>query len=141
MQELGGFVLLARMRSVVSLLSPGGSLAARYGLAIVSVAIALGIALLLGGYAFSLLLSAIAVAVWYGGAGPGLMEILLSMLSVDYFFRPLHPNQTAPPNTQYFVVFILFAAVRAGRRFAATPLLPARYVPAAASGRRVCVKR
>jgi hypothetical protein len=44
------------------------------------------------------------------------MAILLSMLSVDYFFRPLHPNQTAPSNPQYFVVFILFAAVRAGWR-------------------------
>jgi hypothetical protein len=73
LQELGGFVLLARMRSIVSLLSPGGSLSALYGLAIVSVAIALGIALLLGGYAFSLLLSAAAVAVWYRGAGPGFL--------------------------------------------------------------------
>jgi PAS domain S-box-containing protein len=99
------------MRLLNTLPNPTASAVARYALALVSVEIALGIALLLGGYAFSLMLTAIAVAVWYGGLGPGLLAIALSTLSVDYFFRPLHPVQPGGPSLRYFAFFFAFTVV------------------------------
>ena len=67
----------------------------RYGLAIVSFAIALGVGLLARrygiGHQFAMLLFAIAVAGWYGGLGPALVAAVLSSLAYDYFFtQPLY---------------------------------------------------
>ncbi|MEG9436517.1 DUF4118 domain-containing protein [Edaphobacter sp. HDX4] len=68
----------------------------RDGLAFVSVGIAFSAALLLNGFEFHdsgipLLLFAIAVSSWYGGAGPAVLALVLSSLSFDYFFtEPLH---------------------------------------------------
>jgi K+-sensing histidine kinase KdpD len=63
----------------------------RYGLAVVSVALALGSAILFERHNFSevefpLFLFAIALTVWYAGPGPGILAVVLSSLSFNYFF-------------------------------------------------------
>lgn len=66
----------------------------RYGLAVVSVAVALAVALLFGrGFDVrgALFLTAVAVTAWFGGMGPGLASLLLSLLSLGCFFQPLVP--------------------------------------------------
>jgi K+-sensing histidine kinase KdpD len=78
------------------------SVVLRYGLAVVSVAIALGLALLAQVYAvhnpeFPLFLIAIAVTVWYAGAWPGALAVVLSSASFNYFFtEPLYTFYIAP---------------------------------------------
>jgi PAS domain S-box-containing protein len=65
-----------------------------YGLAVVSVGAALAVALLFGrGFDVrgALFLTAVALTAWFGGMGPGLGAILLSLLSLGYFFQPLVP--------------------------------------------------
>jgi K+-sensing histidine kinase KdpD len=63
----------------------------RYGLAIVSVTVALGLSLALQYYQFRgvevpVLTLAIAVTTWYAGNGPAVAAIILSSLCFDYFF-------------------------------------------------------
>src|SRR4030095_13293414 len=65
----------------------------RYGLAVLSVALALGIKLLLQqlhfGYPLSTsFLAAIAVTFWYGGAGPGILALVLSWAAFGVFVVP-----------------------------------------------------
>jgi PAS domain S-box-containing protein len=86
-----------------------------YGLAVVSVAIALGLALLaqlqtVHNLEFPLFLMAIAVTVWYAGAGPGVLAVVLSGLSFNYFFtQPLYTLYIEPADLPDFLVFMLFA--------------------------------
>src|SRR5437016_6676363 len=65
----------------------------RYGLAVLSVAAALGIKLTLQkfnvGYPLSSsFLAAIAISFWYGGTGPGLFSVVLSFVAFGYFVLP-----------------------------------------------------
>ena len=65
----------------------------RYGLAVVSVALALLATLVLQHYRFrgvvlSLFLFAIALTVWYADVGPAILAIVLSILCFIYFFSP-----------------------------------------------------
>jgi signal transduction histidine kinase len=89
----------------------------RYGLAVLSVALALGVALLLGQFHFRdievpLFIFALAIAAWYGGPGPAAAAWALSCLSFDYFFvEPLYSLGIAPSDLPYFTVFALFAAL------------------------------
>jgi PAS domain S-box-containing protein len=91
------------------------SVVLQYGLALVSVAIALGLALLaqlqtVHNLEVPLFLMAIAVAVWYAGAGPGVLAIVLAGVSFNYFFtQPLYTLYIEPSDRPYFIVFILFA--------------------------------
>src|SRR5262245_6826021 len=67
----------------------------RYGLAILSFAVALGVGLLgrqYGiGHQFAMLLFAVAVAGWNGGLGPAILAAVLSSLAYDYFIpEPLY---------------------------------------------------
>ena len=68
----------------------------RYGLAVVAVSVALGVALLLERFHFRdvevpLFLFAVAVAAWYAGPGAAVLTLLLSCVSFDYFFvEPLY---------------------------------------------------
>ena len=69
---------------------PMTSIVPRYGLAVVSVAIALGLGLLAQAYAvpnveFPLLLCAIVITIWYAGNGPGALALLVAVLSFQYF--------------------------------------------------------
>ena len=77
----------------------------RYGLAVLSVSVALGLALLLDRLHFrglaSPFLLALAIAAWYGGTGAAMLAFLLSCISFAYFF--LGPFYTL------FVAFASFA--------------------------------
>jgi hypothetical protein len=62
-----------------------------YGLAVVSVGVALGIGLLLQRYSFHgveslLFLFAIVLTVWFGGGGPAVLAVALASLAFNYFF-------------------------------------------------------
>jgi PAS domain S-box-containing protein len=87
----------------------------RYGLAVVFVATALGFALVADLYAlehlgFPLFLMAVAAAVWYAGAGPGALAIVLSGVSFNYFFTdPRYTLYIEPSDRPYFVLFVVFA--------------------------------
>jgi signal transduction histidine kinase len=91
----------------------------RYGLAVVSVAAALGAALLLNRYdvrevEFPLFLFAIAVTAWYAGPAPALLTLVLSSLAFNYFYtEPLHSFYVVRTDVPYLVVFILFASLLA----------------------------
>jgi PAS domain S-box-containing protein len=87
----------------------------RYGLAVFSVATALGMALLLGRYhfrevEFPLFLFAIALTVWYAGIGPAILAVVLSSLAFNYFFtEPVYSFFVTTAELAYYVAFILFA--------------------------------
>ena len=89
----------------------------RYGLAIFSVSVALGGALLLGIFQFRdvelpLFLFAVAVTAWYGGAGAAVLALLLSGLIFDYFFiEPLYTLNISPSDIPYYLVFASFASL------------------------------
>jgi PAS domain S-box-containing protein len=87
----------------------------RYSLAVTSFAIALGLALLAQRYDFRnvevpLFLFAVAVTVWYAGAGPAILVVVLSSLAFDYFFtEPRYSFYVTRSELPYYIVFILFA--------------------------------
>lgn len=89
----------------------------RFGVAILSVAVALGVALFLGQFQFRdievpLFLFALAIAAWYGGARAAAVAWVLSCFSFDFFFvEPLYSLDIAPSDLPYFTVFALFAAL------------------------------
>lgn len=88
----------------------------RYGLAVLSVSVALGGALLLDRLHFPGLVSpfllALAVAAWYGGTGAALLALLLSCLGFAYFFLgPFHTLPISLSDIPYFLVLALFATL------------------------------
>ncbi len=64
----------------------------RYGIAVMVVALALGLRLAMRSlpeaYPFSTFYAAVTVAAWFGGAGPGVVAIVLGFLAADYFLVP-----------------------------------------------------
>jgi PAS domain S-box-containing protein len=86
----------------------------RYGLAIGSVGVALGVALLFGrGFDVrgALFLTAVALTAWFGGMLPGLTALLLSLASLGYFFQPLVPYvEVAGIRVPYRVLSLTFFA-------------------------------
>jgi PAS domain S-box-containing protein len=97
------------------LLKPAASIALRYGLALVSVAAALGLAQTFLRFhlpqpftAFAL--SAIAITFWYGGTGPGVLAAVLASLVRSYFFEP---DINDVSRILYDVVFLIFALLMA----------------------------
>src|SRR5260370_19338788 len=90
---------------------PATHTAMRYGLALVSVAAAAGLAQLflhfhlpLAFNAFAL--SAIAVTFWYGGTKPGILAAVLSALVRSYIFDP---GINSISRVLYDLVFLVFA--------------------------------
>jgi signal transduction histidine kinase len=89
----------------------------RYGFAVVSVAIALGVAFAFQHYQFRdvelpVLTLAIAVTTWYAGAGPSALAVLLSSASFDYFFtEPLYSLNISTRDLPYFLIFVAWAAI------------------------------
>jgi len=87
----------------------------RYGIAVLSVAMALALALIIRrfeGVAVTPFLMAIGLTVWHAGRGPGFLAIVLSLLSVEYFFTPpLYQFRFELSNLPYLVVFTLFGLV------------------------------
>jgi K+-sensing histidine kinase KdpD len=89
----------------------------RYGFAVVSVAIALGVAFALQHYqlrdvALPVLTVAIAFTTWYAGAGPSIVAVLLSSASFDYFFtEPFYSFDISRRDLPYFFIFVAWAAI------------------------------
>ena len=89
----------------------------RYGLAVVSVGFALAAALLLQHFQFRdaavpLLLFAGAVTAWYGGPGPSVLAVLLSLMGFAYFFvPPIYSLRVAPSELPYFIIFASFTSL------------------------------
>jgi C4-dicarboxylate-specific signal transduction histidine kinase len=80
----------------------------RYGLAVVCVGAALVITSALEPYIETtpLFYAAIVVSAWFGGMGPGLLAVVLSALSIDYFFvAPLYTFGLGPKHISFLVVF------------------------------------
>ena len=88
-----------------------------YGLAVLSVSMALGGALLLDSFHISrvevpLFLFALALTAWYGGAGAALLALLLSCISFTYFFvEPIYSVYISYADLPYFIVFATFASL------------------------------
>ena len=89
----------------------------RYGLALLSVAVALGGALLLQRFQFRdvevpLFLFAVAVSAWFRGSGAAVLALLLSCLSFDYLFvEPLYTLDISLSDLPYSIVFVAFASL------------------------------
>src|SRR5882762_5891678 len=84
----------------------------RYGIAVLSVAIAIGLDLFLLRYFDAFLtpfLFAVAATVWYAGTGPGVLAIVLSVLSLNYFF--LHSVFSFSPADLVYLTFCTFCAL------------------------------
>jgi PAS domain S-box-containing protein len=87
----------------------------RYGIAGLSVALALGTALVLqryhvGNVEFPLFLFAIAFAAWFAGDGPAIFALVLSCLAFNYFFtEPVYTLYITRSELPFYVVFILYA--------------------------------
>ena len=90
---------------------------ARYGLAIVSVTVALGLSLALQYYQFRgvevpVLTLAIAVTTWYAGNGPAVVAIILSSLCFDYFFtEPYYSFEITRRDLPYFFIFVIWGLI------------------------------
>jgi len=94
-------------------LQPAMSVALRYGLALISVSVALVLAQTFLYYGLpqpftALALSAIAGTFWYGGTKPGILAALISWIVRDYFFEP---EISAESRILYGLVFLAFALV------------------------------
>ncbi|MBC6432847.1 PAS domain S-box protein [Nostoc sp. HG1] len=87
-----------------------------YGIALLSVALALGVTLLLKAYLTltpaALFYVAVMVSAWYGGLVPGLLATVLSTLAINYFFfKPLYSHNITNLSLVPLVVFILAAGL------------------------------
>ena len=88
-----------------------------YGLAVFSVGFALGLALLLQFLHFRdaavpLLLFAVAITSWYGGTGPAVLALVLSISSFYYYFvEPVRTIYIYPSEIPFFITFVGFAAL------------------------------
>jgi len=94
------------------------SVGLRYGLAFVSVAVALGLSRTFLYFhlpqpfaAFAL--SAIAITFWYGGTKPGILAAVLASLVRNYFFEP---EVNTLSRVLYDLVFLVFALLMTGVR-------------------------
>ena len=89
----------------------------RFGLAVVSIGVALGASLLLQHFGFRvpsalLLLFAVAISSWYGGPGPAVLAIVLSITSFYWFFvEPVRTIYIYRSEIPLFIIFIAFAAL------------------------------
>src|ERR1700720_510164 len=90
----------------------------RYGVAVLSVAIAIGWDFFLLRYFEAILtpfLFAVAATVWYAGTWPGVLAIVLSVLSLNYFF--LRPGFSFSPISYadlVYLAFCIFCALAVG---------------------------
>jgi PAS domain S-box-containing protein len=86
-----------------------------YGLAVISVLIAVSAALFLESMNFRdaavpLLLFAVAITSWYGRTGPAALVVVLSTVSFYwYFVEPVRTPYIYPSQIPYFIIFVAFA--------------------------------
>ena len=89
----------------------------RYGFAVASFAIALGLALLAQRYGFHnvevpVFLFAVALTAWYAGSGPAVLAVVLSIVFFDYFFtEPRYTFYVTSSDLPYLIVFASFASL------------------------------
>jgi PAS domain S-box-containing protein len=89
----------------------------QYGVAVVSVGVALGASLLLQHFHFRdpaapLLLFAVAISSWYGGPGPAALAVILSIISFYwYFVEPVRTIYIYPSEIPYCIIFAAFASL------------------------------
>ncbi|SHH69454.1 PAS domain S-box protein [Bradyrhizobium erythrophlei] len=84
----------------------------RYGIAVLSVAIAIGLGSFLQRHVeikLTPFLFAVAATVWYAGTGPGVLAIVLSVLSLNYFF--LRPFFFFSPISDADLVYLTFCTI------------------------------
>ncbi len=88
----------------------------RYGIAVLSVAIGLGFFVLRQFEAIlTPFLFAVAATVWYAGTGPGVLAIVLSVLSLNYFFlRPTYSFSAISYADLVYLTFCIFCALAVG---------------------------
>jgi PAS domain S-box-containing protein len=90
----------------------------RYGIAVLSVAIAIGLGFFLLQHFEAKLtpfLLAVAATVWYAGTGPGVLAIVLSVLSLNYFFlRPAFSFSPISHADLVYLAFCIFCALAVG---------------------------
>ena len=80
----------------------------RYGLAVASVAIAVFVTQLNSAKpVVSTAICALLLSTWYGGAGPGLLAWVLSVLATAYFFIPVLRDMQI--DAEYLLSFLLFS--------------------------------
>jgi PAS domain S-box-containing protein len=90
----------------------------RYGVAVLSVAIGIGVGFFLLRHFEAILtpfLFAVAATVWYARTGPGVLAIVLSVLSLNYFFLP--PFFSFSPISYadlVYLTFCIFCALAVG---------------------------
>jgi PAS domain S-box-containing protein len=87
-----------------------------YGLAILSAAVALGVALPMQRFdfraEFTPFLLAVAVTAWYAGPGPGVVALILSSGLFDYFFtEPFRTFSIKAADVPRFFIFLAFLAL------------------------------
>jgi PAS domain S-box-containing protein len=88
-----------------------------YGLSLVSVAMAVGAALTPQYYDFrapptAVFSLAVAIAAWYGGVGPAVVAVLLSITCFVYFFvAPFYSFEISAREIPYTLVFVAWAPV------------------------------
>src|SRR6202043_1674991 len=90
----------------------------RYGVAVLSVAIGNGLGFF-GLRHFEAILTpflfAVAATVWYAGTGPGVLAIVLSVLSLNYFFlRPTYSFSAISNADLVYLTFCIFCALAVG---------------------------
>jgi len=86
----------------------------RYGLPVVSVAVALIITKSLEEYTdvTPLFFAAIVISAWFGGRGPGLLAVVLGTITIDYFLvAPLYTLGLGAKPISFFIVFGVLAVV------------------------------
>jgi len=99
--------------------SPGLRAAKGLAVGLLPSALALGLTLQiqqLFPYPFLILfLGAVIVSSWVGGLGPGVLSVLASSVSVDYFFiPPVRSFSVSPAAEAYLVAFVVCALVASG---------------------------
>src|SRR5246127_2516780 len=90
----------------------------RYGIAVMSVAIAIVLGFFVLRHFEAVLtpfLFAVAVTVWYAGTGPGVLAIVLSVLSLNYFFlQPFFSFNPISYADLVYLTFCIFCALAVG---------------------------
>jgi PAS domain S-box-containing protein len=90
----------------------------RYGIAVLSVAIAIGLGFFVLRHFEAILtpfLFAVAATVWYAGTGPGVLAIALSVLSLNYFFlRPAFSISQMSYADLVYLTFCILCALAVG---------------------------
>jgi len=88
----------------------------QYGLAVVSVAVALGITNVLEHYTSlrtPVFYIAIFISAWFGRMGPGLLAVVLSTLLLDYYFAPVGRTPALRVDSRPFILLFSLSALLA----------------------------